>query len=394
MAVINRFAEWHDETVGWRHHLHRNPELGYDVHDTAAFVAGKLREFGCDEVVEGIGRTGVVGIICGNVGGSDGAARTIGLRADMDALPLTETTGSPWASERPGKMHACGHDGHTTMLLSAARYLAETRNFTGRVAFIFQPAEEGGAGGKAMVDDGLMDRFGITEVYGMHNMPGLPVGQFALRDGAMMASTTQFVITVKGRAGHAAKPDQTVDPIVTATQIIAALQSIVSRNVDPVKGGVVSVTAISGGDKAFNIIPDTVEMRGTTRALDSDVKALLEARIDEIVPKVADALGATASIDWLGTPYPVTVNHAEQTEKAFAAATAIAGRDAVDRNVAPVMGGEDFSFMLQARPGAFIFVGSGDIANLHNPAYDFNDDVLPLGASYWVRLAETLLTAA
>ena len=393
MAVINRFAEWHDEAVEWRHHLHRNPELGYDVHDTAAFVAERLREFGCDEVVEAIGRTGVVGIIVGGDQGT-GETRTIGLRADMDALPLTEVSGRDWASERPGKAHSCGHDGHTAMLLSAARYLAETRNFAGRVAVIFQPAEEGGAGGKAMVDDGLMDRFGISEVYGMHNMPGLPVGKFAIRTGALMASTTQFVITVKGRAGHAAKPDQTIDPVLAAAHIITAMQSIVARNVDPVKGGVVSVTGIVGGDKAFNIIPDSVELRGTTRALDSGVKELLEARLDEIVPKVADALGATATVEWLGTPYPVTVNHAEQTGHAIAAAAAIAGTDAVDRDVDPVMGGEDFSFMLQARPGAFIFVGGGDTANLHNPAYDFNDDVLPHGASYWARLAETLLAAA
>ncbi|MHA1190041.1 MAG: M20 aminoacylase family protein [Alphaproteobacteria bacterium] len=389
MPVINRFADWHDEAIGWRHHLHRNPELMYDVQDTAAFVAERLRDFGCDEIVEGIGRTGVVGIIKGNAG--DGP--TIGLRSDMDALPITEDSGKAWASQNPGKMHACGHDGHITMLLSASRYLAETRNFAGTIAVIFQPAEEGGAGGKAMVDDGMMDRFGIVEVYGMHNMPGLPVGEFAICTGPIMASTSQFTIIVEGRGGHAAKPDETIDPVVTAAHIVTALQSIVARNVDPMKNGVVSVTAFQSG-KAYNIIPQSAELRGTVRALDTGVNDLIERRIRELVPGIAGAFGATTKIGWHGTPYPVTINHPDQTDKAVNIARMIAGEDSVNPDVSPVMGGEDFAFMLQARPGAFIFLGAGDTAGLHNPAYDFNDDAIPHGASYWARLAETLLAAA
>jgi hippurate hydrolase len=386
MPVINRFAELHPEITEWRRDFHRQPELQYDVHKTAGTVAAKLREFGCDEIVEGIGKTGVVGIIKGQSGGS---GRVIGMRADMDALPINEETGKPWASQVPGKMHACGHDGHTSMLLGAAKYLTETRRFDGSVAVIFQPAEEGGAGGKAMVDDGLMERFNIQEVYGMHNYPGLPVGRFAIRPGPIMAAADLFTISIEGKGGHAARPHATFDPLLVGSQIVQALQSIVSRNVDPLKSAVVSVTTFQAGD-AFNIIPQRAELTGTARTLDPEVRDLIEARMGELVPKIADAYGARATLTY-NRNYPVTVNHQEQTDKAIAIARDVAGKAHVDTDIAPLMGGEDFSFMLNARPGAFIFVGNGDSAGLHHPAYDFDDDVIPVGASYWGRLAETLM---
>ncbi len=309
----------------------------------------------------------------------------------MDALPILEETGKPWASEVPGKMHACGHDGHTSMLLGAAKYLAETRRFDGSVAVIFQPAEEGGAGGKAMVDDGLMDRFGIQEVYGMHNYPGLPVGRFAIRPGPIMAAADLFTISIEGKGGHAAKPHATFDPLLVGSQIVQALQSIVSRNVDPLKNAVVSVTTFHAGD-AFNIIPQRAEMTGTARTLEPGVRDLIEARMGDMVPKIAEAFGARAVLSY-NRNYPVTVNHPEQTDKAIAIARDVAGEASVDTDIAPLMGGEDFSFMLHARPGAFIFVGNGDSAGLHHPAYDFDDEVIPLGASYWGRLAERLMAA-
>lgn len=385
MPILNRAAEMHDEITAWRRHLHQNPELLFDVHETAAFVAQKLKEFGCDEVVTGLGRTGVVGLVRGRRG--DGP--TIGLRADMDALPITEETGRPYASTRPGKMHACGHDGHMAMLLGAAKYLAETRNFAGSVALIFQPAEEGGGGGNEMVKDGLMERFGIERVFGMHNMPGLPVGRFAIRPGPIMAATAEFRITVKGRGGHAAMPHTTVDPIVVASQIVTALQTIRSRSTDPVDSLVVSVTTFHGGD-AFNVIPDKVMLTGTVRTLKAEVSALAEKRMREICDNIAAAHGASAEV--LYDPnYPVTHNDAEQTAFAGEIAKKVAGERMVDTDVQPVMGGEDFSYMLEARPGAFIFLGNGDTANLHNPNYDFNDEIIPYGVSYWIELAETAL---
>jgi len=391
MPIINRFAELQHEIAEWRRDLHRNPELLYDVHRTAEVVATRLHAFGCDEVVEGIGRTGVVGVIHGK-SEKNSAGTVVGMRADMDALPVTEESGKPWTSNTPGKMHACGHDGHTAMLLGAAKYLAETRRFSGTVVMIFQPAEEGGAGGKAMIDDGVMQRFGIEEVYGMHNFPGIPVGQFAIRPGPLMAAADHFSIEIEGRGGHAAKPHATIDPVLVGAQIVQALQAVVARNIDPLKSGVVSVTTFQAGN-AFNIIPQRARLIGTARSLEPAVRDLIERRMSEIVPSLAAAFGATATLKY-SRNYPVTVNHPAQTEKAIAVAQMVAGTGGVDPDTAPVMGGEDFSFMLEARPGAFIFVGNGDSPGLHHPAYDFNDEAIPFGASYWAKLAETLMPAA
>ncbi len=387
MPILNRAAEMQDEVAGWRRHLHTIPELLYDVHQTSAFVAEKLKEFGCDEVVTGIGKTGVVAIVKGN----KGPGKTIGLRADMDALPLEEVSGKEWSSKTPGKMHACGHDGHTAMLLGAAKYLAETRNFAGSVALIFQPAEEGGAGGDAMVKDGMMDRFGIEKVFGMHNMPGLDVGHFAIRTGATMAGTAEFTITVKGKGGHAAQPHSTIDPVVTSAQLVLALQTIASRSLNPIESLVVSVTKIHAGD-AYNIIPEQVVLAGTVRALKTEVADLAEKRMKEICEGMATATGSVIECDY-DRNYPVTYNHPAETEFASGIAKAIAGDANVDTDTPPVMGGEDFSYMLEARPGSFIFIGNGDTASLHNPHYDFNDDVIAHGISYWVKLTEDSLAA-
>ncbi|QND48546.1 amidohydrolase [Rhizobium lusitanum] len=386
MPILNRAAELQDEVTEWRRHIHTNPELLYAVEKTAAFVAEKLKAFGVDEVVTGIGRTGVVGLIRGK-----GPGRTVGLRADMDALPLTEISGKPWASTTPGKMHACGHDGHTAMLLGAAKYLAETRNFSGNVAVIFQPAEEGGAGGDAMVKDGMMERFEIAEVYGMHNLPGLPVGQFAIRKGPIMAATDEFTVTIKGRGGHAALPHKTIDPIAIGAQIVTNLQLIASRSTDPLKSVVVTVTKFNAGN-AYNVIPDNAGFAGTVRTLDPDIRDLAERRFKQIVAGIAASHDAEVDIQFHRN-YPVTFNHADETEYALAAAQDIAGVGNVTPDVDPMMGGEDFSYMLNARPGAFIFVGNGDTAGLHNAAYDFNDEAIAHGVSYWVRLAEQRLNA-
>ena len=385
MPILNRAAEMQDEVAGWRRHLHQTPELNFDVFQTAAFVTDKLKAFGCDDVVTGIGKTGVVGIIHGRKG--DGA--TIGLRADMDALPIEEISGKPYASTVPGKMHACGHDGHTAMLLGAAKYLAETRNFVGSVAVIFQPAEEGGGGGNEMVKDGMMERFGIAKVFGMHNMPGLPVGQFAIRPGPIMAATAEFTIRVKGRGGHAAMPQTTIDPIMIASQLVGALQTIVSRSADPVEALVVSVTKFHAGD-AHNVIPETAEIAGTVRTLKKEVARKAEERIRALCAGLAASFGAAIEVDY-DANYPVTFNHERETVFAADVAAAVAGEAQVHRAIQPLMGGEDFSYMLEARPGAFIFVGNGDSAGLHHPAYDFNDEVIPHGMSYWVKLAETAL---
>lgn len=388
MPLLNRAAEMQAEIAGWRRALHAMPELNFDLHRTSAFVADRLREFGVDEIVEGMAKTGIVAIIRGNRG--DGP--TVGLRADMDALPIAETTGAAWASGHAGVMHACGHDGHTAMLLGAAKYLAETRNFAGRVALIFQPAEEGGGGGKVMVDEGLMERFGVSRVFGMHNMPGIAVGKFAIRPGPIMASTAEFTIVVRGRGGHAAMPDRTTDPIVIASQIVLALQTIVSRNADPVESLVVSVTKIHAGD-AYNIIPETAEIAGTVRALKNEMAALGEKRIREIASGLAAAGGGSAEVDY-DSNYPVTFNHAAETAMAVDAARNVAGDINVDPETPPVMGGEDFSYMLNVRPGAYILMGNGATAGLHNPAYDFNDEAIPHGVSWWVRIAETTLAPA
>ena len=382
MPVINRIAEFSEEIVGWRRDFHTHPEILYDVHRTAARVAELLRSFGVDEVVEGIGRTGVVGVIKGR-----GPGKTLGLRADMDALPILERTGAPYASETPGKMHACGHDGHTAMLLGAAKYLAETRNFDGNAVLIFQPAEEGGAGGKAMVDDGMMDRFGVDEIYGMHNMPGLPKGGFAMRAGGIMAASDKFDIVIEGKGGHAARPQHAVDPVAIAAQLIVTLQTLVSRNVDPMRSAVLSVTMFHAGD-AFNIIPQRVELAGTVRTLDEDVRALMEERLKSVTIGLVTTLGGKAAVNY-HRGYPVTVNAAEAVEYAAGVAGGVVGEERVDVNTDPSMAGEDFSYMLQARPGAFVFLGTGDGPELHSDTYDFNDEVIPVGVSYWVRLVES-----
>jgi amidohydrolase len=386
MPVINRVAEFHPEIVAWRRDFHQNPELQYDVHRTAGRVAELLKSFGVDEVVTGIGRTGVVGVIKGR-----GAGKTVGLRADMDALPILERTGKDYKSQTPGKMHACGHDGHMAMLLGAARYLAETRNFDGTAVVIFQPAEEGGAGGLAMVKDGLMERFGIAEVYGMHNMPGIQAGSFAIREGGLLAASDKFSIEIEGAGGHAAMPHRTVDPVIIAAQVVTALQTIVSRNVDPARSAVVTVTMLKAGE-AFNIIPRTVSMTGTARTLDEGVRDLVEARIASVTKGIAEAFGGTAKVSY-ERGYPVTVNTARETAYAASVAREIAGDERVDDDVDPTMGGEDFSYMLQARPGAFIFLGNGDTSELHADDYDFNDDIIPQGVSYWVRLVENATRA-
>jgi hippurate hydrolase len=386
MPIVNRVAEFHDEIKAWRQDIHAHPELLFDVQRTAGVVADKLKSFGCDEVVTGIGRTGVVGVIRGKKGQS---ARSIGLRADMDALPIEEATGLSYASRNAGKMHACGHDGHTAMLLGAAKYLAETRNFAGTAVVIFQPAEEGGGGGREMVNDGMMDRFKIEEVYGMHNYPGVPVGQFALRPGPMMAAADRIAIDIEGLGGHAARPHTSIDTIVVGAAIVNALQSIVSRNVDPLESAVVTITQFHAGT-ADNIIPQTGHLRGTARSLTPQTRDVVERRVREVVEGVAKLYGATATVNYK-RDYPVTRNHERQTAFAAEVAAVVAGEGRVDTTVPPVMGAEDFSFMLEARPGAFIFVGNGESAGLHHPKYNFNDEVIPFGTSYWVKLVETAL---
>jgi hippurate hydrolase len=386
MPIVNRVADLAGEIAEWRHHIHAHPELLFDVHRTAATVADMLTTFGCDEVVTGIGRTGVVGVIRGERGAS---SRTIGLRADMDALPIEEETNLPYRSRSPGKMHACGHDGHTAMLLGAARRLAETRNFAGAAVVIFQPAEEGGAGAMAMIDDGLMDEFGVEQVYGMHNWPGSPVGSFSLRKGPLMASADEITITIEGKGGHGALPHLCIDPVMAGAQIILALQTIASRNVDPLDACVVSITRFQAGT-ANNIIPQTAWLNGTVRTLRPATRAKVEKRIHEIAAGLAEASGASARVEYR-RGYPPTINHEAQTDFAAGVARKVAGDAHVDANTPPTMGAEDFSFMLEARPGAFIFIGNGDSAGLHHPSYDFNDDVLPYGMSYWVELVETAL---
>jgi amidohydrolase len=388
MPIINRLAEFADDMTVWRRDFHQHPELLYEVHRTAGVVADRLRAFGCDEVVTGLGRTGVVGIIRGR---KQSSGRTIGLRADMDALPIVETTNLPYASLQPGLMHACGHDGHTTMLLGAARYLAETRNFDGTAAVIFQPAEEGGGGGKAMVEDGLMERFGIDEVFGMHTMPGLAPGSFGIRSGPIMAAADRFEIAIEGRGGHAARPHECIDPVLVGAQIVAAAQTIVARGVDPLDACVVSITTFHAGE-AFNVIPQTATLCGTARALNERVRSYAEARLGEIVDGIAKAGGAKARLLYQ-RGYPVTVNDAERTAFALDVAREVSGDEQVIDGMAPSMGGEDFSYMLEARPGAYIFIGNGASAGWHHPDFDFNDAASPFGASYWARLVERRLPA-
>ena len=388
MPVKNRFAEMLPEITEWRRDFHENPELLFEVQRTAGVVADKLKEFGVDEIVTGMGRTGVVGVIKGK---SDTSGKVIGLRADMDALPIIEDTGLEYASKTPGAMHACGHDGHTAMLLGAAKYLAETRNFDGTAIVIFQPAEEGGGGGKEMVDDGLIEKFGIDEVYGMHNWPGRPVGSFAIRSGPFFAAADQFSIIVTGKGGHAAKPHETIDTTVIASHIVLALQTIVSRNADPVKQVVVSVTSFETESKAHNVIPETVTLKGTVRTLDGGVQDMAEQRLIEIAERTADVFGGKAAIDYQ-RGYPVMVNSEEQTEFAAEVATAVSGD--CDTNAPLVMGGEDFAFMSNARPGAYILVGNGDTAAVHHPKYNFDDDAIPAGCSWYAEVVEKRMPAA
>ncbi len=384
MPLINRFAELHSDITDWRQDIHENPELQFDTHRTSALVAEKLKAFGCDEVKTGIGQTGVVGVIKGK---QNQSGKVIGLRADMDALPIPEATGLPYASKTPGKMHACGHDGHTAMLLGAAQYLAETRNFDGTAVVIFQPAEEGGGGGREMVNDGMMDEFHIDEVYGMHNWPGMPVGQFAIRPGPFFAAADLLDIRIKGKGGHAAKPHDSVDTTLIASQIVVALQSIASRAVDPLKSVVVSITSFETESNAYNVIPENVHLRGTVRTLAPEVRDLAEAQVKRIAENTAAAFGATAQVTYERN-YPVMVNAEAETDFAAAVAKSVAGDQNVHENISPIMGGEDFAFMLEARPGSYILCGNGDTAMVHHPAYNFNDEAIPAGCSYWASLVE------
>jgi amidohydrolase len=390
MPIVNRVADLQPDIQAWRRDIHQHPELQYDVHRTAAFVADRLREFGCDEVATGLGRTGVVGVIKGRKPAGNGDIRVIGLRADMDALPIEEATSLPYASRTPGKMHACGHDGHTAMLLGAARYLAETRNFAGDAVVIFQPAEEGGAGAAAMIEDGLFERFAIDQVYGMHNGPGIPVGSFAIRPGPIMAATDAIDIRIEGLGGHAARPHKCIDPVLAGAQLITALQGVVARNVDPLESAVISICEFHAGN-ARNVIPQTAELKGTVRTLTTEVRELVEKRVREVVAGVAQVTGTKIDLEYT-RGYPVVVNHGPQTDFATQVAREVAG-DANVQDMAPLMGAEDFAYMLEQRPGAFIFCGNGDSAGLHHPAYNFNDEAIVFGTSYWIKLVESSLAA-
>ena len=385
MPIINRVSDFHAELTEWRRELHQHPELCFEEHWTSDFVAGKLESLGI-EVHRGLAGTGVVGKL---VGRSDNG-RAIGLRADMDALPINEINEVDYKSQTPGKMHACGHDGHTTMLLGAAKYLAETKNFDGTVYFIFQPAEEGGGGGDVMIQDGLFEKFDVETVWGMHNWPGMPVGEFAVKAGPMMAGTATFDITVHGRGGHAAMPNQVIDPIVIAGQVVGALQGIASRSVHPLDSVVVSVTQIHAGD-AYNVIPPKVELKGTVRTYTDEVMTLAEQRMRAIVEGIPASHGGKGELvfNW---GYPATVNAERETEIAAKVIEDLVGADKVDHNPTPSMGGEDFAYMLNKKPGSYVWIGNGlasPEAMLHNPGYDFNDEVIPLGVSYWSRLVET-----
>jgi amidohydrolase len=391
MPIINRIADFHDDMTAWRQDIHAHPELGLQEHRTSALVQDLLRGFGVDEVVTGLAQTGVVGVIRGRTD----PGRAIGLRADMDALPITEETGLPYASQTPGLMHACGHDGHTTMLLGAARYLAETRNFDGTVYVIFQPAEENGGGGNLMVQEGLFERFPMQQVFGMHNWPTLPAGTFAWRNGPVMAATGSIEITVTGRGAHGARPNAGIDPILVAAHIVTALQSIVARNMEPTEAGVVTIGHISAG-RAENVIPERALMKGTARWFLPEVGDLLEAGIDRIAHGVAAAFGATVEVS-LRRSYPATINDEAATTMARTAATTVAGAAHVEHMMRPTMGAEDFSYMLNAKQGSYIMLGGGkgeDDYGVHHPRYNFNDEILPVGASYWVTLAEQLLPRA
>jgi len=384
MPVINRIAALAPEMEEWRQWLHRHPELEFNLPQTSAFVAERLREAGVDEIHTGIAKSGIVALIRGAKPGP-----VIGLRADMDALPIDEITGAPYASEHPGKMHACGHDGHTTMLLGAAKYLAETRNFAGTVALLFQPAEEDGGGGNVMVQEGVMERFGIAQVFGIHNAPNLPLGHFQTTQGPLMAAVDTAYVTVTGKGGHGATPHECVDPIPAIVAMVSALQSIVSRNLNPLDELVVSVTEIHVGT-ANNIIPESGWFCATIRSFTPEVRAMVERRFHEIVAGIAAAHGVKAELRY-DKGYPPTVNDASKALFAADVAREISGADAVEDDAGREMGAEDFSYMLEARPGAYLFMGIGPGAGLHHPAYDFNDEAAPIGASFFARLVERAL---
>jgi hippurate hydrolase len=388
VPIINRIADYQDELTEWRRYLHKNPELGFEEFKTSDFVANKLEDMGLS-VHRGLAGTGVVATLSSG----DGIGKAIALRADMDALPLQEKGSVMHCSETPGKMHACGHDGHTTMLLGAAKYLTETQNFNGTVQFVFQPAEEGKGGGKKMIEDGLFNLFPAEEVYGMHNMPGMKVGDFAVASGPMMAARDNFEILVQGRGAHAAMPHQGVDPVVVGSHIVLALQTITSRNINPQESLVVSVTQFHAGE-AFNIIPDTVLLKGTCRVFDKELQETLPDRIRRIIDGVALTFGAKSELTY-HSGYPATINTKGQSEFCAKIAKEIAGSEkGVDLSPVPSMGAEDFSYMLQERPGCYIWAGNGDSAGLHNPEYDFNDQLLAVGASYWSKLVEQRLPKA
>ena len=387
MPIKNRFAETHAEITAWRRYLHTIPELLFDLPQTAAFVEGKLRSFGITDITTGVAQTGIVAVIEGRTNTS---GRSIGLRADMDALPITEATGLEYASKTPGKMHACGHDGHTAMLLGAAQYLAETRNFDGRAVLIFQPAEEGGGGGNVMVEESLMERWSIDEVYGMHNMPDHPIGTFAIRSGALLAAADEFEITITGQGGHAAAPHEAIDTNLAAAHVVVALQSIAARNVDPIKNAVVSVCTMRSDTDSYNVLPQTVRLRGTVRTLDAGIRDLVQDRLQSVVSHTCAAYQCTADITY-ARGYPITVN--AETNTSYAADVAENIAPGVDRDTPPIMAGEDFSYMLNQRPGAYIMLGNGDGPTVHHPMYNFNDDAIPAGCSWYAEMIETRLPA-
>ncbi len=383
MPIKNKFGELFEKIKAWRHHLHENPELLYDTIKTSAFVEAKLREFGCDKVVTGLGRTGVVGVIHGN---NVSSGKIVGLRADMDALPLQEKAEVDYASKVPGVMHACGHDGHTAMLLGAACYLAETRNFNGTAVVIFQPAEEGGGGAKEMIDDGLMDKFKIQEIYGMHNMPGLDLGLFSIKDGDFFAAADTFCITVKGKGGHAAKPQETIDPVLVGSNLVLALQSIASRNINPIKNVVLSVCTFKSDTDSFNVIPETITLKGTVRTFEKEVQETTKKNLHKLSKSIAEGYGA--SVEVLYTEgYPVMKNSTVETAAATKVAESVSGQSVIAAE--KIMGAEDFSFMLNSSKGAYILIGNGNSSGVHSPTYVFNDEVIPLGSSFWAELVET-----
>ena len=384
MPIKNRFAELYPTIVEWRHDFHRNPELQYELPKTAAKVADLLRSFGCDEVVEGVGKSGVVGVIHGQV---DTSRRVIGLRADMDALPIDEKSDVLYKSAVPGVMHACGHDGHTAMLLGAAQYLCETRNFDGKAAVIFQPAEEGGAGAKAMIDDGLVTRFNIDEFYGIHNMPGIETGKFAIRQGPLMASADRFKIILKGKGGHAAMPHLAVDTTLVAAQILVNLNLIVSRSIDPLKRVVVTAGTFKTDSSALNVIANTVELEGSVRSLDEDMRDLVQERLSQVAEGTAAANQCEITIEY-ERGYPITDNNEEATQHAISVASSVSE---VDTDTPPIMPSEDFAYMLMEKPGAFIFLGNGDSQMLHNPEYIFDDEAIPFGSSWYAGMVEERL---